>query len=222
MFDKTLRGRMFTHCCTALMNVAYFPLQTVAVVTLLRQCKLADGRRGGQVAATAVGTLGLVPGCSISISTTEISTMRTLSGSSSIRNQFFRLWCLILLVTSSVVPPSLAQRVGGDSPNNPSRPPNQDRSKGRLDLSKLDLSFRTISGFGNNLENPDWGAANIELLRKAVAQYGDGSSLPGGSARAGARQISNLCMAQPESIENRGMPPASCGNGASSSTMTSV
>lgn len=56
--------------------------------------------------------------------------------------------------------------------------------------------FRSIDGTGNNLNNPLWGSAGIDLLRIAPAQYGDGLSTPAGANRPSARAISNTIVDQ--------------------------
>ncbi len=62
---------------------------------------------------------------------------------------------------------------------------------------------RSIDGTGNNLENPEFGAANIPLLRVADADYADGISEPAGADRPSAREISNtLSAADPEGNTN--------------------
>src|SRR5262245_56597141 len=60
----------------------------------------------------------------------------------------------------------------------------------------LDTGFRSITGFGNNLANPDLGAANTDLIRIAPAAYADGISAPSGANRPGARFISNTLSDQ--------------------------
>ncbi|MEE8143276.1 MAG: peroxidase family protein [Planctomycetota bacterium] len=57
--------------------------------------------------------------------------------------------------------------------------------------------FRSIDGSGNNLANPLWGSAGIELLRVAPSNYGDGVSTPAGADRPGARAVSNALCDQP-------------------------
>ncbi|WP_168564567.1 peroxidase family protein [Crateriforma spongiae] len=58
---------------------------------------------------------------------------------------------------------------------------------------------QSIDGTGNNLENPDLGAADTELLRVSEADYADGISQPAGEDRPSAREISNtLSAADPE------------------------
>src|SRR5262249_36261278 len=68
----------------------------------------------------------------------------------------------------------------------------------------LDGAFRSITGFGNNVAHPEWGASvdaqgnHIALLRKAAAAYADGVSAPvvGSPARPSPRTISNTIVAQ--------------------------
>jgi len=62
------------------------------------------------------------------------------------------------------------------------------------------LEFRSIDGRDNNLQNPDWGAAETAMLRVFTAAYGDGSSTPAGAGRPSARAISNTVAAQAASI----------------------
>ena len=65
--------------------------------------------------------------------------------------------------------------------------------EGRLLLS---ADVRSIDGTGNNLAHLDWGAAGTDLLRLAAASYADGVSAPGGTARPGARVVSNAVADQ--------------------------
>ena len=62
--------------------------------------------------------------------------------------------------------------------------------------------YRTIDGTGNNLANPDWGAANTDLLRIAPAAFGDGISDMAGANRPSPREISNAVAAQTDAILN--------------------
>jgi hypothetical protein len=64
------------------------------------------------------------------------------------------------------------------------------------------FEFRTIDGSGNNGANPDWGAAGAALLRLTTVDYENGTDSPGGQHRTSAREISNLCVAQPALIPN--------------------
>ena len=60
----------------------------------------------------------------------------------------------------------------------------------------LAVDLRPINGVGNNVANPDWGAAGTALVRLAPAEYSDGISAPGGQNRPGPRDISNAIVAQ--------------------------
>ncbi len=60
----------------------------------------------------------------------------------------------------------------------------------------------SIDGSGNNLDNPEWGAADTNLLRLTTAEYGDGISTPAGEDRPSAREVSNSIVAQDESVVN--------------------
>jgi hypothetical protein len=62
--------------------------------------------------------------------------------------------------------------------------------------------FRTLTGRGNNLSNPDWGSAGVPLSRVAPAAYADGIAEPAGTHRPGAREISNMLFAQSDSLPN--------------------
>uniref|UniRef100_UPI00356660CC dockerin type I domain-containing protein n=1 Tax=Novipirellula sp. TaxID=2795430 RepID=UPI00356660CC len=70
---------------------------------------------------------------------------------------------------------------------------NPDTSPGGGDDPAVDV--RAIDGSNNNLENPDYGAANTTLLRVAEADYADGISEPAGTDRPSAREISNTLSA---------------------------
>ena len=67
-----------------------------------------------------------------------------------------------------------------------------------------DPEFRSIDGTGNNQDNPGWGRAGSQFLRKTDGindnpAYGDGVETPAGAARPGAREVSNAVFAQSES-----------------------
>ncbi|MGE3966409.1 MAG: peroxidase family protein [Planctomycetota bacterium] len=62
--------------------------------------------------------------------------------------------------------------------------------------------YRTIDGTGNNLANPDWGAANTPLLRQGPAAYADGISTLAGPTRPSPRLISNNLVAQNTAVLN--------------------
>src|SRR5262245_29366852 len=58
-------------------------------------------------------------------------------------------------------------------------------------LADLAVPAYSFDGTGNNLTNPDWGSAGIDLLRTAAAAYADGLSAPAGADRPSPRAISN-------------------------------
>ncbi len=61
------------------------------------------------------------------------------------------------------------------------------------------LDVRSITGAGNNVAHPDWGSANVALLRVGPVRYADGISAPapqGGVGRPSPRVISNTIVAQ--------------------------
>jgi len=66
--------------------------------------------------------------------------------------------------------------------------------------------FRSIDGSGNNIDNPDFGKANIELIRLLDNAYDNGISVPRGgqnlSSLPSPRLISNTVSAQSESAPN--------------------
>ena len=57
-------------------------------------------------------------------------------------------------------------------------------------------NYRTIDGRSNNANNPEWGAANTNLLRITPVGYSDGISEIGGVDRPNPRTISNALFAQ--------------------------
>ena len=90
-----------------------------------------------------------------------------------------------------------------------------DRQRGDLNKMRHEFRFmveelhalrgrgpRSISGVGNNVANPDWGAAPAPFLRQSPAVYGDGTQAPSGSGRPGPRTISNIVVDQPDSMLN--------------------
>jgi len=62
--------------------------------------------------------------------------------------------------------------------------------------------LRSIDGSGNNIDNPTWGEADIQLLRLLAPDYEDGISVPAGGDRPSARAISNAVSSQSESVTN--------------------
>jgi len=59
---------------------------------------------------------------------------------------------------------------------------------------------RSLDGSGNNVGNPRWGSANVHLLRKSEAAYGDGVSSPGGATRPSPRVVSNVIADQADDL----------------------
>ncbi len=64
------------------------------------------------------------------------------------------------------------------------------------------IEFRSIDGSNNNLDNPTWGEAEIELIRLLEPDYSDGISAPAGMNRPNPRAISNAIASQSESLPN--------------------
>ncbi len=98
---------------------------------------------------------------------------------------------------------SLLEEALRRSPNNPSvsRPPaehGQRPERHGRGTARFPDELRAIDGTGNNGAHPERGSAGVELLRRVAADYEDGSGSPAGQSRASAREISNLCVAQPE------------------------
>ena len=52
--------------------------------------------------------------------------------------------------------------------------------------------YASIDGTGNNIDNPEYGSTNTELLRLADPDYSDGHYTPAGDDRPSAREISNV------------------------------
>ncbi len=52
--------------------------------------------------------------------------------------------------------------------------------------------YEPINGVGNNVANPTWGSAGIDLVRLAAAAYADGVSTPSLPTDQSARAISNI------------------------------
>jgi len=59
------------------------------------------------------------------------------------------------------------------------------------------LDPRSIDGTGNNLANPEWGAAPQPVRRMTTDAYGDGQSTPARASDLSARAISNLVCTTP-------------------------
>ena len=61
---------------------------------------------------------------------------------------------------------------------------------------------RTFDGAGNNLSNPDWGAAHSNLVRHTTIAYDDMIASPAGINRPNPRMISNALFAQSGQIDD--------------------
>jgi hypothetical protein len=62
----------------------------------------------------------------------------------------------------------------------------------------LESNPQSLDGTGNNIENPNWGSVNQQLLRFSPMEYANGISSPSGASRPSAREISNIFSASPE------------------------
>ncbi|CAB5035242.1 unannotated protein [freshwater metagenome] len=60
----------------------------------------------------------------------------------------------------------------------------------------------SITGVGNNLANPSWGAVGVDLLRRAPSAYADGRSAAAGASRPSARMLSNALSTQSAALAN--------------------
>ena len=65
-----------------------------------------------------------------------------------------------------------------------------------------DLETRTIDGTNNNIQNPQWGSTDTQLLRDVEPDYADGFMQPSGQGRPPVREISNTVAAQENLIYN--------------------
>ena len=68
--------------------------------------------------------------------------------------------------------------------------------------AQFSREFRTIDGANNNTAQPEWGSADIDLLRLTYADYEDGTEQPAGRNRPSARTISNAVAVQRGSRPN--------------------
>lgn len=64
--------------------------------------------------------------------------------------------------------------------------------------------YRTFSGWGNNVDHPEWGAVHTPLLTRTTVAFGNGFSSPAGGNRANARLISNYLMDQNSDLFSAG------------------
>ncbi|MEM7014934.1 MAG: peroxidase family protein, partial [Verrucomicrobiota bacterium] len=93
------------------------------------------------------------------------------------------------------------------SDRDPNRQRDDENESERRSLNSFTQQFpdeyRTIDGFGNNIANPLWGAAEIPFLRLTSVDYADGLSEPSGETRPNPREISNAVSAQSHLMFNR-------------------
>ncbi|QDT04001.1 peroxidase [Rubripirellula lacrimiformis] len=69
----------------------------------------------------------------------------------------------------------------------------------------LSVEYRSIDGSDNNLQIPELGTADTQLLRVAENDYADGISEPAGADRPSAREISNVLATDDGTISDRDM-----------------
>ena len=73
-----------------------------------------------------------------------------------------------------------------------------------LATSPASAEYRTIDGTGNNLSNPTWGSAGINLLRISDSAYDDGISAPRQAGLPNPRAVSNSIVKQVTMMPNQG------------------
>ena len=59
-------------------------------------------------------------------------------------------------------------------------------------------TYRTYTGWGNNIDHPEWGAGLSIMQTRTTEAFGNGFSTPAGANRANPRLISNYLMSQPD------------------------
>ena len=78
------------------------------------------------------------------------------------------------------------------------QPPRQQPQHQQPPRQQPAAALYSITGVGNNLRNPGWGATNVNLLRYAASAYADGRSAAAGPSRPNARSLSNALSTQAE------------------------
>lgn len=74
--------------------------------------------------------------------------------------------------------------------------------------------YRTIDGSGNNLQNPEWGAARAPMLLVSPINFSDGVGAPAGPDRPSPRYISNMLFVQNTmAMDERGLSAFAWGFG---------
>lgn len=71
-----------------------------------------------------------------------------------------------------------------------------------VSAASVQAEDRAIDGTGNNVANPEWGAAFTRLIRLGPVMYADGISSPAGANRPSAREVSNQVVVQIGLMEN--------------------
>ena len=64
-------------------------------------------------------------------------------------------------------------------------------------------NFRSIDGYGNHFEKPEFGTPELPFTRLFDPTYGDGVESPAGEDRPSARVVSNAVAAQADDLPNR-------------------
>ncbi len=86
-------------------------------------------------------------------------------------------------------------------------PPDEQRNVDSTETMRRALplrlhEIRTIDGWANNRDQPNWGQANNPLVRLCSVAYDDGADDPSGLDRPSAREVSNAVCTQTESMPN--------------------
>ncbi len=118
------------------------------------------------------------------------------------------------LLSVGLLSPTFARQDLGRSPVHRARPSGVERPT-RVDErepvadaeqaarpASFPAEFRTIDGFGNNLQRPELGAAEAVMMRMLAPDYADGEHAPSGARRPGPREVSNAMASQVGSIPN--------------------
>lgn len=96
-------------------------------------------------------------------------------------------------------------RRDGIEPNRNGNPTDGDRGGSKQEDSPNSTQtpgFASVDGTGNNVENPEFGAAGQAFQRILSANFVDGVSEPNDGALPSARLVSNVVNASPGAIEN--------------------
>ena len=66
----------------------------------------------------------------------------------------------------------------------------------------LGQTDRSVDGFGNNRDHPEWGSTGSLISRWMLPDFADGIGAPAGAFRPNARVVSNEIFSQPQRMEN--------------------